>query len=99
MEVSQYFKDYPGSKKCYKTSDGLIFHEEGDANAHAKSLSASKVTTHSKEDLNEDEPTEITEPIKSSKPVKGKSDKEPKVKKKPGEPLPINVKKEASASE
>ncbi len=46
MDVKQYFKDYPGSKQCFQTSDSLIFHEEGDARLHAKSLEDKDVKTH-----------------------------------------------------
>lgn len=33
-QVQSYFKDYPGSDQCFETTDGLLFHQEGDANLH-----------------------------------------------------------------
>jgi len=44
--VKEYFKDYPAKDKCFETSDGLLFHEKGDANYHANSLKDKEVKTH-----------------------------------------------------
>lgn len=46
MKAEQYFKDYPGKKECFQTSDGLIFHEEGDAKLHAQGLEDKEVEKH-----------------------------------------------------
>lgn len=45
-QVTQYFKDFPGKSKCFTTSDGLVFHENGDANLHATSLDDKEVLEH-----------------------------------------------------
>lgn len=45
-KVQQYFKDYPTSKQCFETSDGFLFHHEGDARLHAAGLKNKTVTTH-----------------------------------------------------
>ena len=44
--VKNYFKDFPASKKCFTTADGLVFHEQGDANLHAASLDDKEVVPH-----------------------------------------------------
>lgn len=46
MKPSEYFKDYPQAKQCFETSDGLIFHQEGDARLHAKTLENDAVKEH-----------------------------------------------------
>jgi hypothetical protein len=46
MKPEQYFKDYPGSEKCFQTSDETIFHQKGDAHLHAKSLKDDEVKEH-----------------------------------------------------
>lgn len=56
MNPEEYFKGYPASKKCHQTSDGLIFHQEGDARLHAQSLEDDEVKTHKKGQLPETEP-------------------------------------------
>lgn len=43
MKVEEYFRSYPGSNACYQSADGLIFHQEGDARLHAKSLDEKEV--------------------------------------------------------
>lgn len=53
MKPSEYFKDYPQAKECFSTSDGLIFHQEGDARLHAKTLENDKVTEHKKSEVSE----------------------------------------------
>mgnify|MGYP001274392159 CR=1 FL=1 len=45
-QVKQYFKDFPTRKECFVTSDGLIFHEKGDANMHAATLENNQVVAH-----------------------------------------------------
>lgn len=62
-KVSEYFKSYPGSKKCYQTSDGFIFHQEGDAMLHARSLGDDTVAGHKKV-------VEIANDAKVDKPAK-----------------------------
>jgi hypothetical protein len=44
--VKNYFKDYPGKEKCFTTTDGLVFHEKGDANMHAATLTDKEVEEH-----------------------------------------------------
>lgn len=48
MNVKDYFKDYPSKTECFQTFDGLIFHQEGDANLHAHSLGKKEVLRHRK---------------------------------------------------
>jgi hypothetical protein len=45
-KVQQYFKDYPTSKQCFETSDGFLFHHEGDARLHATGLKNKTVTSY-----------------------------------------------------
>lgn len=41
-KVKSYFKDYPGSNECFETADGILFHQEGDANWHQTGTLKSK---------------------------------------------------------
>lgn len=68
MTVKQYFESYPASKKCFQTSDGLIFHQEGDANLHAKSLDSDLVKTFKR-----GEEVEKEDGKKAPKETKGKA--------------------------
>jgi hypothetical protein len=45
QHVIHYFNSHPESGKCHVTSDGFIFHQEHDAQAHAHTLSEKKVRT------------------------------------------------------
>ncbi|HOZ95399.1 MAG TPA: hypothetical protein PLS07_00620 [Niabella sp.] len=36
-KVQEYFDSYPGSKECFETADGMLFHQEGDARLHQTS--------------------------------------------------------------
>lgn len=51
-KVTEYFAQYPGSNKCHQTSDGLIFHEDGDAHLHARSLVDKTVIEHKRGSAN-----------------------------------------------
>lgn len=65
MKSEEYFKSYPGSKACHQTSDGLIFHQEGDARLHAKSLEDDAITEHKKGAVKKSVPeTAEPEPVK-----------------------------------
>lgn len=86
MKPEQYFKDYPGKKECFQTSDGLIFHEKGDAHMHGDHLKDTEVTkfkSGKKTELNEAADAELTaEEIALAKEVADKknADKEAKAK-------------------
>lgn len=68
-QVEEYFKNYTGSNYCYTTSDGLVFHEQGDARLHANSLEDKEVEQHKRksatlpkeEDLQDNNATEAVE--------------------------------------
>jgi hypothetical protein len=47
--VKNYFKNYPESKECFETSDGLLFHVRHRATAHAQTLEDKGVKTHRRE--------------------------------------------------
>lgn len=45
-KVQEYFTLYPANTECFETSDGTLFHNQYDANLHAKSLDDKDVVTH-----------------------------------------------------
>lgn len=72
MKANEYFKDYPGKTKCFETSDGLIFHEKGDAQYHADGLKDNEVVMHkNKAAVVEVEETETNAEAETEKPAKG----------------------------
>ncbi|MBS1745448.1 MAG: hypothetical protein JST21_04690 [Bacteroidetes bacterium] len=77
-KIKTYFKDYPHKEKVFETSDGLMFHEKGDAHLHAQGLKDKEVKEHlaAKQNIGEDAEKEIegadTEEAKPAGKKKGK---------------------------
>lgn len=66
-KVSEYFEQYPQRKVCFQTSDGLLFHEEGDAKLHANSLENKEVESHKRPIEKAEDKTEATAASKAAK--------------------------------
>lgn len=83
MNVKQYFKDYPGRKECFQTSDGYLFHLKTDADNYAATLKDKAVKTHQR-DFEKVEAVEEAEPLigeeKETEAVTDKPAKAPRKK-------------------
>lgn len=66
-QVENYFKDYPGNKECFTTSDGMVFHNKYDAQMHSKSLKDDEVTQHKAAKQLKEEPKEPKQPKEAVK--------------------------------
>lgn len=48
-KIKNHFDSHPNRNVVFETSDGLLFHQDGDAALHAKGLDSKAVTTHLRE--------------------------------------------------
>lgn len=48
-KAKAFFQDHAASNVVFETSDGLLFHQDGDAMLHAKTLANKNITTHLRE--------------------------------------------------
>ncbi len=73
-QVEEYFTNYTGSSVCYTTSDGLVFHEQGDARLHANSLEDKEVVQHKRKlaTLPKEEDGQDNNAVEAEKPKKAK---------------------------
>ncbi len=64
-KTQTYFDDYPGSDQCFETEDGVLFHQQSDAELHRRETLKSKepVRKYKRAELAKAaaQPTEATE--------------------------------------
>ncbi len=77
MNAKSYFTDHPSKTEVFETSDGLLFHQDGDAALHAKTLKDKEITMHKRMVTMKEDAEIVTEPsiteLKEHK-VKGAED-------------------------
>lgn len=67
--VQNYFESFPNSNEVHETSDGLIFHQKGDAINHAKSLEDNSVETITRDEYNSQKKSETNGGAVNKKPI------------------------------